>query len=69
MSLARDRYLASVDEIRESIAAGDVYEVNLTRRHCLAGGPSPWRSRFSRQPQRVPARLSCERPLTPKVSR
>ncbi len=42
VSIARPEYLRAVGEIREAIGRGDVYEVNLTRRHALGGGPGPW---------------------------
>ncbi len=40
VSIGRDEYLRAVGEIRESIRIGDVYEVNLTRRHEFQGGPA-----------------------------
>lgn len=42
VSIEDARYLECVRELRAAIGRGDVYEVNLTRRHELAGGPGPW---------------------------
>jgi len=41
-SLDDAAFLAGVRAVRESIRTGDVYEVNLTRTHILAGGPDAW---------------------------
>lgn len=44
-SLGHDAFVAGVEEIRERIAAGDVYQVNLTRRlRAPLPEPSPGRS-------------------------
>ena len=42
LSLEREAYLQAVDAIREEIRWGDVYEVNLTRRHRWPGRGDPW---------------------------
>lgn len=42
VSLSVNDYLQLVEEVRERIADGDVYEMNLCRRHALIGAPSPW---------------------------
>lgn len=42
VSLPDARYLEAVDEIRELIRQGEVYEVNLCRRHSFRGGPDVW---------------------------
>lgn len=42
VSLAESEYLRLVSEVRERIADGEVYEMNLCRRHALRGAPSAW---------------------------
>jgi len=38
----RAGYCAVVDRAREYIAAGDIFQVNLSQRFCLPAGPDPW---------------------------
>jgi para-aminobenzoate synthetase component 1 len=42
-SLSRDEYLAGVESIRASIAHGDIYQANLTRRLAARFDGDPWR--------------------------
>ncbi|MEM7166967.1 MAG: anthranilate synthase component I family protein [Planctomycetota bacterium] len=64
LSLQRDDYLRRVEEIRERIRVGDVYEVNLCRCHELSGAPSLWEL-HARLRQRQPVPYAALLPWEP----
>ncbi|MGH7996921.1 MAG: aminodeoxychorismate synthase component I [Opitutaceae bacterium] len=57
-SLPRPAYLKAVERIREFIAAGDVYQVNLTQRFEAAQAGSPY-ALYRRLRERSPAPFGC----------